>query len=211
MAPPACSCPACLLARLLRPPLHQTLCPADGLRVHLQATPRSPLARIGEALGLGSGEQVRTGGGLCAAWLAATCGGFLAYLVPAAAGLKRLAASYGSVGACCSQIVLASASMCLERTPIIRASPPLIPFFSLPSWCGQEVDSPVKATDFGLSIRHRPEDPPLKSRSGTPAYMAPEVIQQSYDERADIWSAGIMMYQLLTGEAGGGGGLRWWG
>ena len=29
--------------------------------------------------------------------------------------------------------------------------------------------------------------------------MAPEVIQQSYDERADMWSAGIMMYQLLTG------------
>jgi serine/threonine protein kinase len=38
--------------------------------------------------------------------------------------------------------------------------------------------SPVKATDFGLSIRHRPDDPPLKSRSGTPAYMAPEVIRQ---------------------------------
>ena len=39
------------------------------------------------------------------------------------------------------------------------------------------MDSPVKATDFGLSIRHRPEDAPLKSRSGTPAYMAPEVRQ----------------------------------
>jgi hypothetical protein len=81
----------------------------------------------------------------------------------------------------------------------------------------QDMDSPVKATDFGLSIRHRPEDPPLKSRSGTPAYMAPEVIQQCYDERADMWSAGIMMYQLLTGgreccggegHPGGGGGGR---
>lgn len=59
--------------------------------------------------------------------------------------------------------------------------------------------SPVKATDFGLSIRHRQGEPKLKSRSGTPAYMAPEVIQQCYDESADIWSAGIMMYQLLTG------------
>lgn len=58
----------------------------------------------------------------------------------------------------------------------------------------------VKATDFGLSIRHRSDEPPLKSRSGTPAYMAPEVIRQAYTEKADIWSAGIMMYQLLTGK-----------
>lgn len=61
-------------------------------------------------------------------------------------------------------------------------------------------DLMVKATDFGLSIRHRSDEPPLKSRSGTPAYMAPEVIRQAYTEKADIWSAGIMMYQLLTGK-----------
>lgn len=60
--------------------------------------------------------------------------------------------------------------------------------------------APIKATDFGLSIRHKGGEAPLKSRSGTPAYMAPEVIQQSYAEEADVWSAGIMMYQLLTGK-----------
>lgn len=60
--------------------------------------------------------------------------------------------------------------------------------------------APIKATDFGLSIRHKAGEAPLKSRSGTPAYMAPEVIQQSYAEEADVWSAGIMMYQLLTGK-----------
>ena len=36
-------------------------------------------------------------------------------------------------------------------------------------------DSPLKATDFGLSIRHSSGERPLTSRSGTPAYMAPEV------------------------------------
>ena len=64
----------------------------------------------------------------------------------------------------------------------------------------QDLYSPVRATDFGLSIRHAPGDPPLKSRSGTPAYMSPDVILQAYSEKADLWSAGIMMYQLLTGE-----------
>lgn len=59
--------------------------------------------------------------------------------------------------------------------------------------------STVKATDFGLAIRHTNDEPPLKSRSGTPAYMAPEVIKQQYDCKADVWSAGIMMWQLLTG------------
>lgn len=38
-----------------------------------------------------------------------------------------------------------------------------------------ETGSPIKATDFGLSIRHSAGEAPLTSRSGTPAYMAPEV------------------------------------
>lgn len=62
-----------------------------------------------------------------------------------------------------------------------------------------EDDSPLKATDFGLSIRHWPDEPKLTSRSGTPAYMAPELVMQSYDERADVWSVGMLTYQLLTG------------
>eukprot|EP00879_Flechtneria_rotunda_P019176 GHRR01020134.1.p1 GENE.GHRR01020134.1~~GHRR01020134.1.p1 ORF type:complete len:506 (+),score=170.64 GHRR01020134.1:924-2441(+) len=59
--------------------------------------------------------------------------------------------------------------------------------------------SPLKATDFGLSIRHYPHEPKLTSRSGTPAYMAPELVMQCYDEKADIWSIGMLAYQMLTG------------
>mgnify|MGYP002630718662 CR=1 FL=1 len=47
--------------------------------------------------------------------------------------------------------------------------------------------SPVRATDFGLAIRHSPSDPPLTSRTGTPVYMAPEVILQNYGAPADCW------------------------
>ena len=61
--------------------------------------------------------------------------------------------------------------ICNHHPALCPAAVPCLAFFR------QEVDSPVKATDFGLSIRHRPEDHPLKSRSGTPAYMAPEVRQ----------------------------------
>ncbi len=47
--------------------------------------------------------------------------------------------------------------------------------------------------------RHWPEEGKLKSRSGTPVYMAPEVIMQEYGPPADLWSVGMLMYQLLTG------------
>jgi len=59
--------------------------------------------------------------------------------------------------------------------------------------------APLKATDFGLAIRHAPHEPKLTSRSGTPAYMAPELVMQCYDEKADLWSVGMLAYQLLTG------------
>ena len=35
---------------------------------------------------------------------------------------------------------------------------------------------------------------------GTLIYMAPEVFQRKYDEKADIWSIGVLTYILLTGE-----------
>jgi len=60
-------------------------------------------------------------------------------------------------------------------------------------------ESPLKATDFGLAIRHWPQEGNLKSRSGTPAYMAPEVVMQDYNEKCDLWSVGMVMYQMLTG------------
>jgi serine/threonine protein kinase len=32
--------------------------------------------------------------------------------------------------------------------------------------------------------------------AGTPAYMAPELVLQSYDEKCDIWSVGMLTYQV---------------
>jgi hypothetical protein len=60
-----------------------------------------------------------------------------------------------------------------------RAAPPPPDNFLFLS---KSEDSPLKATDFGLSIRHSADEPKLTSRSGTPAYMAPELVMQCYGE-----------------------------
>eukprot|EP00798_Chlamydomonas_sp_ICE-L_P021955 gene21955-29004_t len=64
----------------------------------------------------------------------------------------------------------------------------------------KEPNSALKATDFGLAIQHTPDEPNLSSCSGTPAYMAPELIRGNYDEKIDIWSVGMVSYHLLTGK-----------
>ena len=67
----------------------------------------------------------------------------------------------------------------------------------------------LKLSDFGLAARCRPGQL-LTERCGTLAYMAPEVVSQRYGLEADLWSAGVMAYQLLTGSlpftAGSGDG-----
>ncbi|KAJ2712525.1 hypothetical protein H4R19_002706 [Coemansia spiralis] len=57
-------------------------------------------------------------------------------------------------------------------------------------------------TDFGLSKTALGEDGRTSTFCGTPAYMAPEVLESStsYDLSIDWWSLGILLYEMLTGE-----------
>mmetsp|Transcript_29146 Transcript_29146/g.82169 ORF Transcript_29146/g.82169 Transcript_29146/m.82169 type:complete len:600 (+) Transcript_29146:92-1891(+) len=63
----------------------------------------------------------------------------------------------------------------------------------------KDPNSPLKATDFGLMIQHSEKEPPLTTRAGTPVYLAPEVINRSYSSPADLYSVGVLCFQLLTG------------
>jgi len=56
----------------------------------------------------------------------------------------------------------------------------------------------VKATDFGLAHKFNPGTKHHK-KQGTKVYMAPEMLLKRYDEKADLWSVGVITYQLLTG------------
>jgi serine/threonine protein kinase len=59
----------------------------------------------------------------------------------------------------------------------------------------------LKISDFGLAIDSHNHDPPYESRVGTIPYTAPEIIKGSteYGTSVDIWSAGCVIYKILTG------------
>jgi serine/threonine protein kinase len=61
----------------------------------------------------------------------------------------------------------------------------------------------VKITDFGFATYF---DEKAQSGSvflGSALYMAPEIVSQyedHYDQKVDIWGAGVIAFMLLTGE-----------
>ncbi|DBA83389.1 TPA: hypothetical protein ACH3X2_006533 [Trebouxia sp. C0005] len=57
-------------------------------------------------------------------------------------------------------------------------------------------DAPLKAIDFGIATICTPDDI-LQERCGSPVYVAPEVLQKRYGQKADVWSAGMVAYLLL--------------
>ena len=67
-------------------------------------------------------------------------------------------------------------------------------------------DGGIKLTDFGLCVTkgssynfgfttQQADD----AHKGTPAYMAPECLKtESFDEKSDVWSFGVVLWELIT-------------
>jgi serine/threonine-protein kinase len=64
--------------------------------------------------------------------------------------------------------------------------------------CSQDVTS-LKLIDFGLTVPARKEFMQPGMRTGTPNYMAPEVVRRKpTDHRLDIFAFGVSMYEMFS-------------
>lgn len=63
-----------------------------------------------------------------------------------------------------------------------------------------QADGTVKMLDFGIAKhRYTPKFTQQGFVVGTTEYMAPEQFQQLVEKKSDIWSLGVLLYEMLTG------------
>ncbi|GJU58868.1 calcium-dependent protein kinase 20-like protein [Tanacetum coccineum] len=62
----------------------------------------------------------------------------------------------------------------------------------------EQEEAPLKTIDFGLSMFFKPGEM-FTDMVGSPYYVAPEVLRKFYSQECDIWSAGVIIYILLSG------------
>ena len=89
--------------------------------------------------------------------------------------------------------ILSCVMYCHSRGVVHRDLKPENFLFESPA-----ANSPIKVIDFGTAQFFTPGEV-LTAKFGTPYYIAPEVLRKRYNEKCDIWSAGVNLYILLCG------------
>lgn len=64
---------------------------------------------------------------------------------------------------------------------------------------GRVEKSVLKIIDFGVSCMFD-HNKMLSIKAGTPYYTAPQILEGRYDKACDLWSCGVILYFLLSGE-----------
>ncbi len=67
----------------------------------------------------------------------------------------------------------------------------------------------ARVGDYGLSKLVTESQQSLSIGRGTPFYMAPEMLQRRGDHRSDIYSLGVMLYEVLCGDVPFRGDTEW--
>ena len=57
----------------------------------------------------------------------------------------------------------------------------------------------VKIIDFGTAVEFTNSDYSPYKMVGTASYIAPEVIKKNYNYMCDLWSLGVFLHLMLTG------------
>lgn len=55
----------------------------------------------------------------------------------------------------------------------------------------------IRLVDFGLAIQTNKK---LHTMAGTPYFMSPEIFKGTYGPKCDVWSLGVVLYMIVTGE-----------
>lgn len=57
----------------------------------------------------------------------------------------------------------------------------------------------VKLGDLGVSVQKDFSEDMTESKAGTLPYMSPEIVKgDEYSKQTDMWSLGVVLYQLMT-------------
>ena len=99
---------------------------------------------------------------------------------------EALAASY-------LRQILSAVAYCHDRGIVHRDLKPENLLLENPS-----DEAQLKVIDFGTSCRVHP-GLSFSTVTGTPYYIAPEILQGKYTEKCDIWSCGVILFILLCG------------